>query len=178
MANYARKTALGLLATALIGWTLAPGISSVALATSTPAQLVADINDISVESEPTLLRVIGSTLYFTAYTAEHGRELWRSDGTEAGTVMVKDINPADSSSLVTGTDRLYFVATSPSTGYELWMVDLATPSTSTTTTTDVPAVSTTVPGGPEAGAASTPLTRSGPDGCRPPAAGITWCRSH
>ncbi|WP_232023636.1 ELWxxDGT repeat protein [Microcystis viridis] len=34
-----------------------------------------------------------STLYFTANDNVNGQELWKSDGTEAGTVLVKNINP-------------------------------------------------------------------------------------
>jgi ELWxxDGT repeat protein len=42
------------------------------------------------------LRIIGSTndyLFFQAYEAATGRELYRTNGTAAGTMLVKDINP-------------------------------------------------------------------------------------
>jgi ELWxxDGT repeat protein len=44
----------------------------------------------------------------------HGRELWRSDGTEEGTYLVKDILLGEGSSepamLTSASGRLYFVA--------------------------------------------------------------------
>ena len=36
---------------------------------------------------------VNDTLLFVAEDATTGRELWQSDGREAGTVLVKDINP-------------------------------------------------------------------------------------
>src|SRR5262245_55961701 len=45
-----------------------------------------------VRSDPV---VVGGTVYFTAYEREHGRELWKTDGTPEGTVLVKDTNPGN-----------------------------------------------------------------------------------
>jgi RNA polymerase sigma factor (sigma-70 family) len=39
------------------------------------------------------LTVVGRTLFFAADDGAHGRKLWKSDGTAAGTVMVKDVSP-------------------------------------------------------------------------------------
>ena len=42
---------------------------------------------------PTEFTVAGTKAYFSAYSPTAGVELWVTDGTAAGTVMVKDINP-------------------------------------------------------------------------------------
>ena len=42
--------------------------------------------------------VANGVLYFSANDGSHGQELWRSDGTSAGTFMVDDISPGASSS--------------------------------------------------------------------------------
>ena len=42
---------------------------------------------------PTSLTNVNGTLFFTANDGTNGTELWKSDGTAAGTVLVKDINP-------------------------------------------------------------------------------------
>src|SRR5262249_58532624 len=60
--------------------------------------LVKDINPGSAfgygyGSRPYELTAVGGTLFFTADDGAHGRELWKSNGTEAGTVLVKDNNP-------------------------------------------------------------------------------------
>jgi ELWxxDGT repeat protein len=51
-------------------------------------------------------------------------ELWQSDGTEAGTVMVRDIYPGSTGSnptnLVSMNNKLYFTADNGVHGRELW----------------------------------------------------------
>ncbi|MEM9675179.1 MAG: ELWxxDGT repeat protein [Bacteroidota bacterium] len=56
--------------------------------------------------------VVNETLFFVATDKKHGLELWKSDGTEAGTALVKDINPGVEGSffsdLVVFENLLYF----------------------------------------------------------------------
>src|SRR5262249_5406482 len=48
-------------------------------------------------SVPANLRNVNGRLFFTADDGVHGEELWRSDGTTAGTALVTDLNPAGGS---------------------------------------------------------------------------------
>ena len=75
---------------------------------------------------PDWLTDVGGTLFFSADDSTHGRELWKSDGTEGGTVMVKDINPDGSSGPGSLTDvggTLFFSARDSTHGRELWKSD-------------------------------------------------------
>jgi ELWxxDGT repeat protein len=69
-------------------------------------------------------------LYFFADDGVHGREPWTSDGTPAGTALLKDINQDISSGGSSGGGQftnvngvVYFNADEPVNGYELWQTD-------------------------------------------------------
>ena len=92
--------------------------------------LVADVNDdlsINPPSRPEQLTPCGDYLFFVANDLRHGVELWRSDGTDAGTVLVADIFPGRAGShphaLTAAGSTLYFVADNGSHGNELWRTD-------------------------------------------------------
>src|SRR5262249_36818953 len=75
-------------------------------------------------SNPSNLTNVNGTLFFTASDGVHGRELWKSDGTEAGTVLVKDVKPGYTSSypsdLTAVNGTLFFSASDAVHGLELW----------------------------------------------------------
>ncbi len=90
-----------------------------------------DASEIEVNSggsgNPMHLTEMDDMLYFTAVTASYGRELWKTDGTQANTALVSDIDSDTTGSindtLVVYNDKLYFAADDGESGNELWCSD-------------------------------------------------------
>jgi len=78
-------------------------------------------------SDPAELTVVGSTLFFSANNGTNGIELWKTDGTSGGTVLVKDIRAGSAnaypSSLTNVNGTLFFKAFDSTNGIELWKSD-------------------------------------------------------
>ncbi len=100
--------------------------------TSSGTVLVKDIRtDISYYgsygSDPIRLSNVNGTLFFAANDGTNGTELWKSDGTSSGTVLVKDIDPSAFGSypgyLTNVNGTLFFVANDGTSGTELWKSD-------------------------------------------------------
>jgi len=86
-----------------------------------------------LNSSPYALTEFNDKIYFTADDGVNGRELWVSDGTESGTQLLTDLNPATDAygspnssyprNLIQLQDRLYFTADNGESGNELWVTD-------------------------------------------------------
>ncbi len=81
-----------------------------------------------LDPENPQLRVLNGRLVFVAGDGVHGRELWTSDGTEAGTRLVKDIYPGPLDStfgvgMTVAGPAVFFRADDGEHGWELWRSD-------------------------------------------------------
>lgn len=110
--------------------------------TSAGTVLLLDINTGNSgadSSNPDHFIKVNSTILFTATDATHGNEIWKTDGTPGGTVLVKDINPGTASAtsfdLIPGfpvsffsgfhifNNKAYFNATDGVSTGEVWTTD-------------------------------------------------------
>ena len=62
------------------------------------AQTDANPSDANDNNYTDPFAILNNVMYFSADDGIHGTELWRSDGTAAGTFMVKDIETGDNAS--------------------------------------------------------------------------------
>jgi ELWxxDGT repeat protein len=88
--------------------------------------LVKNINP-SNRSFPQSMIDVNGTLFFVADHPTYGEELWKSDGTEAGTVLVKDVAVGTGDSAISDycviNGILYFSAVDAAFDRELWRSD-------------------------------------------------------
>ncbi|MDG1542065.1 MAG: hypothetical protein P8Q39_04410 [Candidatus Thalassarchaeaceae archaeon] len=89
---------------------------------------IADIYSGFWGAEANDITVMGTRLYFEAYTPSSGGELWAHETTNGSTWQVADINSGSgygyaNDITVMGT-RLYFEADDGSSGYELWVMEI------------------------------------------------------
>ena len=73
---------------------------------------------------------MGTDVFFTADDGVHGRELWKTDGTTAGTVLVADLCPggaggisSDGNNLAGLGGKVFFQGNDGAGGYGLWASD-------------------------------------------------------
>ena len=95
--------------------TLAALLAGPATASAAAVKEVKDINAGKGRSKPRRMVEFRGQVYFDAFDAQHGTELWRTDGTKRGTKLAVDIVPGPEPSSPIGPilnvdDRLFFSA--------------------------------------------------------------------
>jgi ELWxxDGT repeat protein len=89
--------------------------------------MVKDIRTGTSNSLPSRFFGFKNQVFFRASDGTTGTELWKTDGTEAGTVLVKDINPGAGNSspdnFYIADGRLFFTASDGTNGTEIWTTD-------------------------------------------------------
>jgi ELWxxDGT repeat protein len=92
-----------------------------------PASVRAALFTVSNPAASKEVAQVAGTVFFVAQDREQGFELWKSDGTHAGTLLVRDINPGRRGSrpgYLTQVNRtLFFRAASAPGKAGLWMSD-------------------------------------------------------
>ncbi len=107
---------------------------------------MADGSNFTSTGEFTEMKSTGTQIYFNASDSSGGQELWKTDGTPAGTSRVADLRPGVVGSIpseltnVNGT--LFFRGNDGVSGMELWKISqLVPPTTGPTVNGPVPVVS-------------------------------------
>jgi ELWxxDGT repeat protein len=101
------------------------------------ASITRDVAPGPAGSSPRALAAFGGNLLFAANDGTTGSELWRSDGTFAGTFQVRDVAPGSASGMPAaafiaapaGAARALFQGSDGLTGTELWRTDGTAPGT-------------------------------------------------
>ena len=93
-----------------------------------PLVLLRDIQTRQASAAARSLCVAGGIVFFVATEWQHGEELWKTDGTPAGTGLVKDLRPGSlgsSPELLTAVGSMVFfeAVADPATGWQLWRSD-------------------------------------------------------
>ena len=86
----------------------------------------------SKSSKPSGMISFNNQLFFFAYigdTNNPNSDLWKSDGTEAGTVKIKEVTLGFSESRIVIGNTLYFEGRTKNSGDELWKTDGTEPGT-------------------------------------------------
>ncbi len=105
-----------------IDYTTAAATVTISVVPSTSNPTLTAINfSATVKSTPVAMN---GSIYFTASDSAHGQQLWSSNGTSGGTVMLTDVNPTyggcSPSDLTVVGNTLYFVANDGRDGPQLW----------------------------------------------------------
>jgi ELWxxDGT repeat protein len=71
---------------------------------------------------------VGNAIFFGANDGVHGNELWTSDGTPEGTILVADVNPTGDAvgalpSTFTAQGQLFFIAADDGYNSQIWKTD-------------------------------------------------------
>lgn len=82
-------------------------------------------NNFSLNYTPRVFAVLNGVQYFVAGDDKHGNELWRSDGTPEGTIMVKDITPGTAGTSISNItavgEKLLFCVFDATGTQQIWI---------------------------------------------------------
>ena len=131
--NFVLLLKCGTLALAFLGYHSSKNnkLKGIKDGTASGTTLVKNIIDGSDSSYISEIVNFAGTLIFGAGNNNQNKELWKSDGTETGTVLLQDINPSteqygngsNPNNFFSSGDVLYFGANDGVSGNEPWMLE-------------------------------------------------------